>query len=329
LRLVIVEPAVEQQRSMITVLAGGGGGPKYIRGLVEVVDPADVTAIVNTGDDLTLHGLRISPDLDSCTYVLADAVNGETGWGLTGETWHAMEALRRFTPVVPAGSSAGTTWFGLGDRDLATHLYRTARLAEGADLTAVTAEIVRAFGIGIRMLPMTTDRVGTMVAVDGEGEISFQEYFVHRRHAVAISGVRFAGIETARPGPGVLSSLDDATHIVIGPSNPFVSIGPILAVAGVRDRLARRRDDVVAVSPIVAGAALKGPADRMLVELGHEASVVGVARLYAAIAGTLVVDEADASMAAAVEDAGMHCVVAPTIMHDPATAAALATVTLS
>ena len=314
---------------MITVLAGGGGGPKYIRGLIEVVPPADVTAIVNTGDDLTLHGLRISPDLDSCTYVLADSVNPETGWGLTGETWQSMGALERFASVVPAGSAAGTTWFGLGDRDLATHLYRTARLGEGADLTLVTAEIVRAFGIGIRMLPMTTDRVATMVTVAGEGEISFQEYFVHRHHAVAISDVRFAGIEMARPGPGVLASLDDAERVVIGPSNPFVSIGPILAVAGVRERLERRRADVVAVSPIVAGTALKGPADRMLVELGHEPSVVGVARLYAGIASTLVIDEADAAMAAAVEDAGMRCVVAPTIMHGPAEAAALAKVTLA
>lgn len=322
---------------MIAVLAGGGGAPKYMRGLARIVPAADVVGIVNTGDDLVLHGLRISPDLDSCTYVLSGSVNPETGWGLTGETWQAMDALKGFAAVVPEGSSAGITWFGLGDRDLATHLYRTARLGEGADLTAVTSEITRAFGIEVRLLPMTTDRVATMVTVDGPGpsgplsgkqEVSFQEYFVHRRHGVAVSAIRFDGIDVARPGPGVLGALESAERIVIGPSNPFVSIGPILAVAGVRDRLAARRSDVVAVSPIVAGGALKGPAARMLTELGHEASAVGVARLYADIAGTLVIDEADALLASEVEAVGMRCVVAPTIMHGVDEAAALAEVTL-
>ena len=312
----------------ITVLAGGGGGPKYVRGLIEVVAPEDVTVIVNTGDDVTMHGLRVCTDLDSCTYVLADAVNRETGWGLTGETWSAMEALRRFEPVIPDGSAAGVTWFGLGDRDLATHLYRTARLAEGADLTAVTAEITRAFGIRARLLPMTTDRVETKVAVVGEGELAFQEYFVHRHHDVPITGVRFAGIDMARPGPGVLSAVADADRVVLGPSNPFVSIGPILAVAGVRERIAARRESVVAISPIVAGTALKGPAARMMTELGHDPSVVGIARIYAELAATLVIDEADADHATSVEAAGMRCVVAPTIMHGAAEAAALAEVTL-
>lgn len=313
---------------MITVLAGGGGAPKYARGLAAVVRPEDVTVIVNTGDDDTMHGLRICPDLDSCTYVLSGSVNPETGWGLTGESWQAMDALRRFEAARPPGSSAGATWFGLGDRDLATHLYRTGRLHEGADLTTVTAEIARAFGLALRLLPMTTDRVATRVAVEG-GEISFQEYFVHRHHAVPITGVRFDGIERARPGPGVLAALEEAERIVIGPSNPFVSIGPILAVAGVRDRLRARRHDVVAVSPIIAGAALKGPAADMLTALGHEPSVVGIARIYAELAATLVIDDADASSAGAVEATGMRCVVAPTIMHGPAEAAALAKVTLT
>jgi LPPG:FO 2-phospho-L-lactate transferase len=313
----------------ITVLAGGGGAPKYARGLATVVDPADVTLLVNTGDDDTMHGLRICPDLDSCTYVLSGSVNPETGWGLVGETWSVMDALKRFAPVIPAGSSAGTTWFGLGDRDLATHLYRTQRLREGADLTTVTAEITSAFGIGCRLLPMTTDAVATKVSVPGEGEIAFQEYFVHRHHDVTIDGVRFDGIDMARPGPGVLAALETADRIVIGPSNPFVSIGPILAVAGVRDRLRARRDDVVAVSPIVAGTALKGPAARMMTELGHEPSVVGIARLYAELASVLVIDEADAASAASVEACGLHCVVAPTIMHGVSEAAALAQVTLS
>jgi LPPG:FO 2-phospho-L-lactate transferase len=313
---------------VITVLAGGGGGPKYVRGLIEVVPPEDVTAIVNTGDDVQLHGLRISPDLDSCTYVLSDSVNPATGWGLVDETWSAMDALKRFAPVTPAGSSAGITWFGLGDRDLATHLYRTARLNEGADLTVVTEEIARAFGIRARLLPMTTDRVATMVTVPGEGEIGFQDYFVGRHHDVPVTAIRLEGIERARPGPGVLAALDGAERVVIGPSNPFVSIGPILAVAGVRARLAARRADVVAISPIVAGGALKGPAARMMSELGHEPSVVGIARIYAELASTLVIDEADARAADAIEAAGMRCVVAPTIMHSPVEAAALAEVTL-
>lgn len=314
---------------MITVLAGGVGAARYLRGLLAVVDPGAVTAIVNTGDDLVLHGLWISPDLDTVTYTLSGSVNPETGWGLVGETWQAMDALGRFAGVVPPGSRAGATWFGLGDRDLATHLYRTARLGEGADLTTVTAEIATAFGLALRLLPMTTDRVATMVTVEDEGEISFQDYFVRRRHDVAVTSVRVDGVALARPGPGVLDALDGAERIVVAPSNPIVSIGPILDVPGVRERLERRRDDVVAVSPIVAGAALKGPADRMLVELGHEASVVGVARLYASIAGTLVVDDADAASASDVESAGMRCVVAPTVMKDLAVAAALAEITLS
>lgn len=299
-----------------------------MRGLVEVVPPSDVTGIVNTGDDVQLHGLRISPDLDSCTYVLSDSVNPQTGWGLVDETWSAMDALKRFAPVTPDGSKAGVTWFGLGDRDLATHLYRTARLGEGADLTTVTAEITRAFGIGARLLPMTTDRVATMVTVEGEGEIGFQDYFVGRHHSVTVTSIRFDGVERARPGPGVLAALEDASRVVIGPSNPFVSIGPILEMAGVRARLTARRDDVVAISPIVAGGALKGPAARMMTELGHEPTVVGIARIYAGLASTLVIDEADASSAKDIEATGMRCVVAPTIMHTPVEAAALAEVTL-
>lgn len=316
---------------MIAVLAGGGGAPKYMRGLAMVVPPAEVVGIVNTGDDLTLHGLRISPDLDSCTYVLSGSVNPETGWGLAGESWHAMGALERFAAVVPDGSHAGTTWFRLGDHDLATHLYRTARLAEGADLAMVTGEVTRAFDLDVRLLPMTTDRVATMVTVDDGGaarEISFQDYFVGRRHDVPVRAVRLDGIERARPGPGVLDAIASADRVVIGPSNPYVSIGPILAVAGVADAVAARRDDVVAVSPIVAGAAVKGPAARMMAELGEEPSVGGIARRWSAVAGTLVIDESDAGSARAVEDAGMRCIVAPTVMHEPADAATLARVTL-
>jgi LPPG:FO 2-phospho-L-lactate transferase len=313
---------------VITVLAGGVGAARYLAGLVQVVEPARITAVVNTGDDTTLHGLRICPDLDTVTYTLAGASNTELGWGLEGETWQAMDALGRFERQAPPGSTAGATWFRLGDRDLATHLYRTQRLAEGAPLSTVAAELAAAWGLGLRLVPMSDDRVATMVTVAGEGEIDFQAYFVGRRHSVPVAGVRFDGIERARPAPGVLDALAAAERIVIAPSNPVVSIGPVVAVGAIGDHLRAHRDDVVAVSPIVAGAALKGPADRMLTELGHEASVVGIARLYAPVAATLVVDDADAHRAPEVEAAGMRCVVAPTVMHGPAEAAALARTTL-
>jgi LPPG:FO 2-phospho-L-lactate transferase len=305
---------------VLTALAGGVGAARLLRGLVAVADPAAVTAIVNTGDDIVLHGLAISPDLDTITYTLAEAISREQGWGLEGETWHAMEALERY---------AGQTWFRLGDKDLATHLYRTQRRAEGATLTEVTAEIVRAWGLELRLLPMSDDRVETRLTVAGEGEIGFQEYFVGRRHDVAVASVRFVGAEAAQPGPEVLAAIAEAERVVICPSNPIVSIGPVLAVPGVADAVRARREDAVAVSPIIAGAALKGPADRLLTELGHESSVVGVARIYAEFAATLVIDEADAALAGAVEAAGMRAVVAPTIMSGPERAAALAKVVLA
>jgi LPPG:FO 2-phospho-L-lactate transferase len=312
---------------VIAVLAGGVGAARFLRGLVQVTE--SITAIVNTGDDTVLHGLTICPDLDTVTYTLAGAIDPERGWGLAGETWRAMEALGRFAGVRPAGSGAGGTWFRLGDADLATHLYRSHRLAEGATLSEVTAEVAEAFEVGVRLVPMSDDRVETRVAVAGEGEIGFQEYFVGRRHSVPITGVRFAGAETAQPAPGVLGALDDAAVVVIAPSNPVVSIGPILAVPGVRDALVARRESVVAISPIVAGAALKGPADRMLRELGGESSVVEVARRYRDVVGALVIDVADTASAPAVESTGVRCVVTSTVMRTSAVAAELASTALS
>ena len=305
---------------MIAALCGGVGAARFLRGLVEVVDAQEVTAIVNTGDDVVLHGLHVSPDLDTVTYTLAGAVSQERGWGLEGETWAAMDALRRYP--------SSLAWFSLGDRDLATHLFRTQRLREGASLSTLTAEVAAAWGVGVTVLPVTDDRLETLMDVAGEGEIGFQDYFVRRRHAVAVRTVRFRGAGASKPAPGVLDALADAEVVVVCPSNPIVSIGPLLAVPGVRDAVAAVRERVVAVSPIVAGAALKGPADRLLAELGHEVSVVGVARLYAGLAATLVVDEADAALAGAVEAEGMRCVVAPTVMRGPAEAAALARVVL-
>ena len=297
------------------------GAARLLAGLVRVRPPAEVTAVVNVGDDVELHGLHISPDLDTITYTVAGAIDPDRGWGLAGETWHAMEALGRYP--------SARAWFNLGDRDLATHLYRTDRLRAGAPLSVVTAEIAAAWGLGCRLLPVTDDPLRTMVTVTDEGEIGFQEYFVRRHHDVAVTSVRFAGAEVAAPAPGVLDAIAGARTVVIAPSNPIVSIDPVLAVPGVRDAVAARRDSVVAVSPIVAGAALKGPADRLLRELGHESSVVGIARLYAPLAATLVIDEADAALAAEVEAAGVRCVVVPTIMRGPAEAAALAEVAIA
>jgi LPPG:FO 2-phospho-L-lactate transferase len=306
--------------NVIVALCGGVGAARFLRGLVGVVDPADIVAVVNTADDVVLHGLHVSPDLDTVTYTLAGAISTERGWGLAGETWAAMDGLARYSPEL--------AWFRLGDRDLATHLFRTSRLAEGATLCTVTAEIASAWGVGVTVLPMTDDRVETRMDVVGEGEMGFQEYFVARAHSVAVKGVRFEGVEAAQPAPGVLDALAAADVVIVCPSNPLVSIAPVLAVPGIRDAVVAKRERVVAVSPIVAGAALKGPADRLLAEMGHEVSVVGVARLYAALAATLVVDEADRASAPAVEAAGMRCVVAPTVMHGPAEAAALARVVL-
>ncbi|HAS10034.1 MAG TPA: 2-phospho-L-lactate transferase, partial [Acidimicrobiaceae bacterium] len=246
------------------VLCGGVGAARFLRGLLAVVPPSSVTAIVNVADDTELHGLHISPDIDTVTYTLADAIDPDRGWGLRDETWHAMTMFERY---------GNPSWFNLGDKDLATHIVRTERLRAGQPLSEVTAHLARAWDLECTLLPVTDDRLRTFVATE-HGELSFQEYFVGRQHAVPITDVRFEGADAARPAPGVLDALADADRIVIAPSNPIVSIGPLLAVDGIRDALVRHRSRVVAVSPIIAGAALKGPADRLLTELGHDPSVV-------------------------------------------------------
>jgi LPPG:FO 2-phospho-L-lactate transferase len=314
----------------IAVLCGGVGAARFLRALSGVW-PADRTVgVVNTGDDTVMHGLAISPDLDTITYTLADAIDPERGWGLRDETWGAMAALARFAAVRPPGSAAAPTWFNLGDHDLATHFYRTARLAEGADLTQVTSEVCAAFGLPVRLVPMSNQRVTTMVSLPDEGiEVPFQEYFVQRRHGVPVSAVRFDGVEHATLSTEAAHALTHADAVVVAPSNPIVSIGPIRALGRVDQLLGARRDSVVAISPIVGGAALKGPADRMLVELGHEPSVVGVARLYAPIASALVIDPVDQHLAAAVEAEGMRAVVTPSIMSTPEIGQELARRTLA
>ncbi len=304
------------------MLAGGVGAARFLSGLLRVCRPTDVTAIVNVGDDFTLHGLRISPDLDTVTYTLAGQINPETGWGRAGETWRVLTELGRL---------GGQDWFKLGDLDLALHLFRTQRRSDGASLSQVTGEIAASFGLELTLLPVSDDPIATRITpaeADGATEIDFQEYFVAHQHGIAVRSVRFAGIEGAKPAPGVLDALSSADTVVVAPSNPFVSIGPVVDVPQVRETLRDRRDSVVAVSPIVGGASIKGPAGAMMRELGHEPSVVGVARLYTGFAGTLVIDHADAELAPAVAQEGMTPVVTDTIMADPDRAARLATAAL-
>lgn len=316
--------------TQVAVVCGGVGAARFLRGLLAVADPADVTGIVNVGDDAVIHGLHVSPDLDTITYTLADAVNPDTGWGLRGETWQAMEQVRRYAGANgrTGGDRVGDEaagWFALGDRDLGTHLYRTSRLRDGAGLAEVTSEITRAWGLDLCLTPVTDDPIRTRLTTADGRDLSFQEYFVREHHDVEVTGVRYDGIGDARRSLLVVVTLMNADVIVIAPSNPVVSIEPVLGVPGVREAIADRRGRTVAVSPIVGGQALKGPADRLLRELGHEPTVVGVARWYADVAATLVIDEVDAELAPAVEAEGVRCIVTPTVMSDPATAAALAT----
>lgn len=299
---------------MIAVLCGGVGAARFLQGLVEVVDPALVTAIVNTGDDLEWNTLRVCPDLDTVTYTLAGA-HATTGWGLEGETWNVRSGLERF---------GAPTWFGIGDRDLATHLYRSQAIASGMRLHQVTAQIAAAWGLQVRLLPMTDDDVRTKLTIDTGEEIDFQEYFVHRHHDVVVQRVRFDGADDAQPAPGVLDALERADAIVIAPSNPIISIGPIVALPGIAQVLARRRQRVLAISPIVGGRALKGPADRLLIELGFSSDVAGVARALTHVCATMVIDEQDRADASLVEACDLRCVVTETVMTDVAAAANLA-----
>jgi LPPG:FO 2-phospho-L-lactate transferase len=301
---------------MLTALAGGVGAARFLAGLVRAVPPASVTAIVNTADDEEFHGLHVSPDLDSVTYTLAGASNAAQGWGLEGETFATLDALTRFDV---------DTWFGLGDKDLATHLYRTQRLRAGASLSTVTAEIARAWGVAVKLVPMTDDRVRTRVAVrDPDRELAMQEWFVRERAEPEVRSVRFEGAAAARPAPGVIDALTGADAVLVCPSNPVISIGPILAVPGIVEALRARRDRVVGISPIVGGAPVRGPADRLMGPLGIEVSCVGVARAYTQFCGTLVIDAVDAHRAGEVEAAGVNAVVADTMMDRPEVAAALA-----
>lgn len=306
-------------REKIVVLAGGVGAAKLLKGLVKVTDPENIVAIVNVADDTTLHGLRICPDLDTVTYTLAGEINTETGWGLKNEGWKAMEMLKRY---------GGIDWFKLGDRDLGTHLFRTHRLLQGAPLSTVTAEITASWKVGVTILPVSDDPINTFVSTPDLGEMEFQDYFVRHQHNIQVTGVRFEGIDTALPGPDVLDALQYASGIIIAPSNPIVSIGPILAIPGITETLKARKDNVVAVSGIINGKALKGPAARLLHELGHEVSPVGVAQIYSEIVGNFVIDNVDAHHIPSIEKLGIACMATDTVMQDPIKSANLCSVIL-
>jgi LPPG:FO 2-phospho-L-lactate transferase len=308
----------------IVALAGGVGGSRFLRGLRAAAPRAQLTAVVNTGDDLTLHGLRISPDVDTVLYALSGLVNEKQGWGPRGDSFRAMAALERL---------GGETWFRLGDVDLATHLRRTELLQAGWAPSAVTAELARRLGAdGLTILPMTDDPVETWVQLAEDGRwVHFQEYFVKRRTDAPIRAVRFDGIERARPAPGVLDAIAGADLVAFCPSNPFVSLAPILAVDGLTEaiRSARARGAVVAgVSPLIGGATVKGPAARMLVELGHEPSAAGVAAVHADLLDLFLVDPVDRRLAAAIEGLGVRPVVADALMRGRRGEARLARVLL-
>jgi len=303
----------------VTALAGGVGASKLLLGLYEVMDPQDLTIIVNTGDDIVLHGLKISPDLDIVTYTLAGIVDSAKGWGFRGETFHALKRLAHF---------GRANWFNLGDRDLATHIHRTAMLAEGKSLSQAAESIRTALGVKSRILPMSDDPVPTIID-SNEGPLHFQEYLVKRRAEPVVRGVRFVGVESARPAPGVLEAIATADRIIICPSNPLISIGPILAVPQVREQLRKHKEKVFAVCPIVGGKSLKGPSDKMLAQLGHAPTAIGVAKLYADFTGTFIIDPADKSQAAAISALSMKVIILPTVMKTRAQKRKLARALLS
>ena len=295
------------------------GAAKFLRGLVRVSDPRRLSVIVNTGDDEQFYGLHVSPDIDTVIYTLGGVVNREHGWGLAGESFNALDAIGRLY---------GKPWFNLGDRDLATHLYRTERLRAGATLSEVTGELATKFGVKSRIIPMSDDRVHTHVKLRGKAPIPFQEYFVRGRARGAVEKIELRGIEQARPAPEVIRTITDARAIILAPSNPFVSLGPILQLAGVREALRSVRSRVAAISPIVGGKPIKGPADKMMRGLGHEVSPLGVARLYRDFLGLCVIDNVDRRYLEPIRALGINAIAADTIMTTPAKAARLASVVL-
>jgi LPPG:FO 2-phospho-L-lactate transferase len=291
----------------VAILCGGLGGSRLVDAVARAAGEEAVTAIGNVGDDLEILGLRVSPDLDTVLYTLARLLDESRGWGVRDESYGALGQ---------AGRLGGEAWFTLGDRDIGLHLVRTERLRRGEPLSSVTADLALALGLRVRLLPATDDVLRTKVATD-EGELDFQTWFVGRRHADAVRGVRFDGAEGTRPAPGVLEAIVEADAVLVAPSNPFVSIWPILAVPGIEDALRSASAPVAAVSPLVGGKAIRGPLASMMETLGHEPTALGIARLYAGLANVFVLDRADAALAPAVEALGLRPVVCETVMVAP------------
>jgi LPPG:FO 2-phospho-L-lactate transferase len=302
----------------VVVLAGGVGAARFLEGVVQAIDPSRVTAIVNTGDDAEFYGLVVSPDVDIVLFTLAGIVEPSQGWGIRDDTFNALDMLDKL---------GRERWFLLGDRDLAVHIHRTELLRQGQTPSDVTDDLRRRLGLAVRVLPMSDQPVRTTIRTP-EGWLPFQEYFVKRRAQDEVLEIRYDGADEAAPAPGLLDAITSASAILISPSNPLVSVGTILSLAGVRDALRSTPARIVGVSPIVGGATIKGPADRMMRGLGMEVSAVGVARAYADFLDVLVIDQQDAELAAAVEAEGVRAVVADTIMRDLDVKRALATVTL-
>ena len=309
----------------VVALAGGVGAGKFLRGLVRAVPAEDVSIVVNTGDDIVSHGLHVSPDLDSVLYWLADVADRDRGWGRRDETFRATDELGRL--------GAKGAWFGLGDLDLATHLYRTALLDDGKGLSQATAALAARFGVRSLLLPMSDDPVTTRLEVIDEGgqrlDLHFQEYWVKRGAADTVRAIRYEGAEKARPGPGVLEAIAAADVVVICPSNPIASIDPILAVPGIRDAVARRKSRVVGVSPIVGGAPLRGMADKLLPLVGAEVSADGVAAHYGGLLGGWVIDVQDRDRVEDIEARGVRVAVADSIMTDDGASERLARAALA
>jgi LPPG:FO 2-phospho-L-lactate transferase len=290
----------------IVVLAGGVGAARYLEGVVQAAAPERVAVIVNTGDDTELYGLTICPDIDTVLYTLSGQVEPSQGWGVRGDTYHALEMLERL---------GRERWFLLGDRDLAVHIHRTELLRQGKTLTDVTADLASRLGLGVALLPMSDQPVRTQIRTP-DGWLAFQEYFVRRRSQDEVLEIRYDGADTAAPAPGLIDAIVQASIILISPSNPLVSVGTILALPGVREAMRRTTARIVGVSPIVGGATIKGPADRMMRGLGMEVSAVGVARAYADFLDVMVIDNQDAELASGVEAEGVRAVVTDTIMRD-------------
>ena len=288
----------------ILALAGGVGGAKLALGLSRILPPENLTIVVNTGDDEVFHGLHVSPDLDTMMYALAGLTNPETGWGVVGDSFNALEMLGRY---------GAPTWFNLGDKDFATHVRRTQMLDQGVSLSKATETLCRSLGVRHSIVPMSDAKVRTVVETE-EGDLAFQVYFVQRRCQPVVKGIHFESADDISPSPGFLTALENAHSIVFCPSNPFLSVAPILSVPGVRDRIESFPGTRVAVSPIVGGEALRGPAAKLLEELGHDVSCLGVAKQYQGLCDIFLIDEVDRHHAHAIGELGMRVETAPTIM---------------